>query len=141
MKHRTMIVTMLAIATSGLGFAQTQSNQPAMKVKSCQDMKGMDMKSMDAKSCLDMMKGMNMQESNKGAKSARHEAVGTVKSVNQAEGKVTLAHGPVKSLNWPAMTMAFTVTDKALFDKLSVGKKVDVEIMHQDGKYVITAVK
>jgi Cu(I)/Ag(I) efflux system protein CusF len=141
MKHHTMIATALVLAVSGLGAAQAQSNQPAMNAKSCQDMKGMDMKNMDAKSCQDMMKGMERQQANKGNKTARHEAVGTVKSVDPAAGTVTLAHGPVKSLNWPAMTMGFTVKDKTLLDKLSVGKKVDVEIVQQDGKYVITAVK
>ena len=145
MKHHTLIATMLALAVSGLGAAQTQSNQTGMNATSCQDMmkgmnmKGMDMKNMDAKSCQDMMKGMH--QANKGSKAARHEAVGTVKSVDPAAGTVTLAHGPVKSLNWPAMTMGFTIKDKTLFDKLSVGKKVDVEIVQQDGNYVITAVK
>lgn len=37
--------------------------------------------------------------------------------------------------------VGFTVKDKALFDKLSIGKKADVEIVQQDGNYVITAVK
>ncbi|WP_371763406.1 copper-binding protein [Massilia sp.] len=147
MKHRTMIATLFALAVSGLGAAQAQPNQTGMDTKSCQDMmkgtntKGLDMKNMDAKSCQGMMKGMNMQRPDNGAKAARHEAVGTVKSVDLAARTVTLAHGPVKSLNWPAMTMGFAVKDKALFDKLSVGKKVDVEIVQQDGNYVITAVK
>lgn len=141
MKHHTMIATMLALAVSGMGAAQAQSNQTGMNAKSCQNMQGMDMKNMDAKSCQDMMKGMDMHQANKGSKTTRHEAVGTVKSVDPAAGTVTLAHGPVKSLNWPAMTMGFAVKDKALFDKLSVGKKVDVEIVQQDDKYVITAVK
>ena len=141
MKDHTLIATMLALAVSGLGAAQAQSNQTGMNAKSCQDMQGINMKNMDAKSCQDMMKGMDMHQANKGSKATRHEAVGTVKSVDPATGTVTLAHGPVKSLNWPAMTMGFAVKDKALFDKLSVGKKVDVEIVQQDDKYVITAVK
>ncbi|WP_229501993.1 copper-binding protein [Massilia cellulosiltytica] len=147
MKHHTMIATLLALAVSGIGAVQAQPGQTGMDAKSCQDMmkgmnmKGMDMKNMDAKSCQGLMKGIDMQEADKSAKAARHEAVGTVKSVDPAAGTVTLAHGPVKSLNWPAMTMGFAVKDKALFDKLSVGKKVDVEIVQQGGNYVITAVK
>ena len=125
MKHHTMIAAMLALAASGLGVAQAQSNQTGMNATSCQD----------------MMKGMDMHRASKGSKAAHHEAVGTVKSVDAAAGTVTLAHGPVKSLNWPAMTMGFTVKDKALLDKLAVGKKVDVEIVQQEGKYVITTVK
>ncbi|KFC66598.1 copper-binding protein [Massilia sp. LC238] len=113
MKRHTMIAAMLALAVSGLGAAQAQPNQT----------------------------GMNAQQANKGAKATPHETIGTVKSVNPAAGTVTLAHGPVKSLNWPAMTMGFAVKDKDLFDKLSVGKKVDVEFVQQDSKYVITAVK
>jgi Cu(I)/Ag(I) efflux system protein CusF len=113
MKHRTMITTMFALAVSGLGAAQSQSSQT----------------------------GMDMQQTNKGARVTCHEAIGTVKSVDPAAGTVTLAHGPVKCLNWPAMTLGFTVKDKALFDKLSVGKKVDVEIVQQQGNYVITAVQ
>lgn len=141
MKCHTMIATMLALAVSGLSAAQAQMNHTGMNAKACQDMKGMDMQNMDAKSCQDMMKSMNTQQANKGTKATRHEAIGTVKSVDPAAGTVTLAHGPVKSLNWPPMTMGFAVNDKALFDKLSVSKKVDVEFVQQGGKYVITAVK
>ena len=148
MKYHTMIATLLALSVAGPGTAaQAQPGQAGMNAMSCQDMmkgmdmKGMNMKNMDAKSCQGMMKGMSMQQANKHSGAVRHEAIGTVKSVNRAEGTVTLAHGPVKSLHWPAMTMDFMVKDKALFDKLSVGKKVDVEIVQQDSKYVITAVK
>lgn len=64
-----------------------------------------------------------------------------MKEVNAANGKVTLDHEAVKSLNWPAMTMGFKVKDKALFDKLTVGKKVNVELKQQGPDYVVTAVK
>jgi Cu(I)/Ag(I) efflux system protein CusF len=55
-------------------------------------------------------------------------------------GKVTLAHEAVDSLKWPAMTMAFSVKDKNLFDKLTTGKKVNVEFVKQGPEYVVTAV-
>jgi Cu(I)/Ag(I) efflux system periplasmic protein CusF len=64
-----------------------------------------------------------------------------VKGIDAANGKVKLAHEPIKSLNWPAMTMGFLVKDPALFDKLAVGKKVEVEFVQQDSDYVITAVR
>ena len=72
---------------------------------------------------------------------AAHTATGVVKSVDRAKGTVTLAHGPVKSLKWPAMTMPFTVKDKALLEKLQAGKKVEFEFVQQGKDYVITAVK
>lgn len=77
----------------------------------------------------------------KKAQSAPSKASGVVKKVDAAKGSVTLAHGPVPELKWPAMTMAFTVKDKALIDKLAVGKKVDFEFIELGSGYVVTAVK
>ena len=88
------------------------------------------------------MKGMDM--GNKPAAQARqqtHAATGTVKKADEKAGKVTLEHGPVVSLNWPAMTMAFKVNDKTLWRKLEHGKKVEVEFAQQGADYVVTAVK
>jgi Cu/Ag efflux protein CusF len=53
----------------------------------------------------------------------------------------TLSHGAIASLNWPPMTMAFTVRDERLFDKLVVGTKVNVELMKAGGGFAVTAVK
>ncbi|HET7595595.1 MAG TPA: copper-binding protein [Burkholderiales bacterium] len=72
---------------------------------------------------------------------APHRATGVVKSVDRQQGKVTLAHGPVASLQWPAMTMAFAVQDRALLDKLSAERKVEFEFVQQGKQYVITRVK
>ncbi|WP_259657558.1 copper-binding protein [Escherichia coli] len=44
-------------------------------------------------------------------------------------------------MGWPAMTMAFAVKDKALFDKLAVGSKVHVEFKKEADGYVVTSVK
>ena len=72
---------------------------------------------------------------------ATHHAVGVVKAVDQTKGAVTFAHEPVKSLSWPSMTMSFQVKDKALLDKLPLGKKVSFEFVQQGNNYVVTAVK
>ena len=68
-----------------------------------------------------------------------HQATGVVKSVDPSKNSVMITHDPVKSLNWPAMTMPFTVKDKALLNKLQPGKKIDFEFVQQ-GR-VITSVK
>ncbi len=70
-----------------------------------------------------------------------HKTAGVVKKADPAKGTVTLAHEAVKSLNWPAMTMSFTVKDKALFDKLQADKKIEFEFVQQGKDYVIIAVK
>ena len=69
---------------------------------------------------------------------APHKTRATVEKVDPAAGTVTLSHEPVKSLNWPAMTMGFKVRDKVLFDKLAKGKKVEVEFVQSGKDYVIT---
>ena len=94
----------------------------------------------------EMMKGMDMKDMSpsamaKDAKTARHNAKGTVKSVDAKAGTVTLDHEPVKSLSWPAMTMSFKVQDKTVMDKLAQGKKVDVEFEQRGKDYVITSAK
>ncbi len=90
--------------------------------------------------------GMNMEDSGnkpqtQESKGVIHQVNAVVKAVDEPNGKVKLAHEPVKSLNWPAMTMGFSVKDKALFDKLALGKQVKVEFMQQGSDYVVTAVK
>ena len=92
---------------------------------------------------MDDMKSMDMAKKPAAAASAAivHMATGTIKKVDPKSGLVTLAHDPVKSMNWPAMTMGFRVQDKMLLDKLAVGKKVDFEFVQGTKGYVVTAVK
>jgi len=70
-----------------------------------------------------------------------HAAKGKVVNVDVSGRAVTLAHGPVKSLDWPAMTMRFSVKDESLFDKLVAGDTVEFEFIQTDKGYVVTAVK
>jgi len=39
---------------------------------------------------------------------------GTVKAVNAKAGTITLHHGPIPALKWPAMTMTFKATPDVL---------------------------
>ena len=94
-------------------------------------MKGMDMKDMD-------MKGM---KSEKKAEGQVHKGTGVVTNVDRVGGKVTLKHDPIKSLNWPTMTMAFSVKDKAMLDKVAKDKKVEFEFVQQGQQFVITSIK
>jgi Cu(I)/Ag(I) efflux system protein CusF len=118
MKH---LLAISAVAILFLGAAPLATAQ----------MKGMDMKDMD-------MKGM---KSDKKAAGEVHKGTGVVTNVNRAGGKVTLKHDPIKSLNWPTMTMAFAVKDKAMLDKLAKDKKVQFEFVQQGQQFVITSIK
>lgn len=86
-----------------------------------------------------MMEGMKEMPMDITAAGHVHATKGKVIRIDA--GVVTLAHEPVKSLDWPAMTMGFKVTDKKLLDKLTVGKTVDFEFAKADKGYVITKVK
>ena len=74
------------------------------------------------------------------ASGAVYKATGSVKSVNKATGKVTIAHDPVADLKWPAMTMQFGVADRKLLDELAAGKKVDFRFVQRGTDYVVTAI-
>ena len=100
------------------------------------DPKGMDMKSMDMKAMDE--KGMGMS---KKATTTTHQGVGMVRNIDAADGVVTLAHEPIKSLNWPAMTMAFKVKDKTLLDKVKAGDKVEFTLVQAGKDYVITGMR
>ncbi|MPZ46505.1 MAG: copper-binding protein [Betaproteobacteria bacterium] len=93
-----------------------------------------EMKSMDS---MDMT-GMEQQA---GKGNTVHKAVGVVKKVDAKAGKVTLAHDPVKTMNWPAMTMAFAVQDKTMLNNLREGQKVEFEFDQRGKESVITSVK
>ena len=82
-----------------------------------------------------------VQQKSAEQKKVTHQAVAVVQAVDKKKRTVMLAHEPVASLGWPAMTMGFQVQKKALFAKLEVGKKVTVEFVQQGKQYVITAVR
>jgi Cu(I)/Ag(I) efflux system periplasmic protein CusF len=80
---------------------------------------------------------MEMKSEKKGE---THKATGVV-TKSDGKGKVTIKHEPVQSMNWPTMTMAFVVKDKALAEKLKPGAKVDFEFVQEGRDYVVTGVK
>ncbi len=70
-----------------------------------------------------------------------HQASGTVTKLDPDKARVTITHGPVASLRWPSMTMAFGVKDKALLEKTKPGAKVEFSFVQSGRDYVITEVK
>ncbi len=102
-----------------------------------QGMGGMDMKDMD-------MKGMEMKKGDKAKKSAEtksHKGVGVVKSVDGEKGTVSIAHQPVTSMSWPAMTMTFKAKDKAMLERIKPGAKVEFSFVQSGKDYIVTKIK
>ena len=60
------------------------------------------------------------------------QAAGTVTAIDPATGTITLDHGAISGLGWPAMTMGFSIKPEQLAG-IKVGDKVDFEI-DWDGK-------
>ncbi len=86
------------------------------------------------------MKDHDMQSMHKQAPVPAHKASGVVTNLDKAKKKVSIQHGAVPTIGWPAMTMTFSVKDPALLAKLAKDKKVDFEFVQQGKDYVITSV-
>lgn len=52
---------------------------------------------------------------------------GTVTAIDKTAGTITLDHGPIPEVKWPAMTMAFKAAP-GITDATKVGDKVDFDL-------------
>ena len=70
-----------------------------------------------------------------------HQAEGSVDSIDLKAGTLTLNHGPVATLKWPAMTMEFKAANATLLRGLKPGQAVAFEFVErQPGEYVVTSI-
>ena len=72
---------------------------------------------------------------------AKAQATGVVKSVNAEKGTLTIAHEPIPSLQWPAMTMNFKASDAKLLGQAKPGAKIAFEFEQRGKDYVITSIR
>ncbi|MGJ4943031.1 copper-binding protein [Bradyrhizobium sp. HKCCYLS1011] len=64
---------------------------------------------------------------------------GEVKKIDEAAGKITLKHGPAKSLGMDEpMTMVYHVRDPAVLKTVKVGDKVTFEAAQEASGYTVT---
>lgn len=82
---------------------------------------------------------MTMSSSSAPAKSMTGTGEGKVVSVNASTGAITIEHGPIKEINWPAMTMGFTAKPD-LLKGVAVGDKVAFTIKGSGENYEVTAI-
>lgn len=66
---------------------------------------------------------------------------GEIRKVDKDNKKLTIKHGPLKSLDMPGMTMVFGVKDDAMLDKLQTGDKVRFQAEKIDGKFTVTKIE
>ena len=132
MKKSTFAASVITVAAlSGIGsifHAQPADANPLnqMIADAGMDMNGMNMKNTN-------MNGMRMETA-----PVIHRGSGTVQKIDAAKEMVTLVHGPIASLNWPAMTMSFKLKDAVLARGIKAGEAVDFELVQSGSDYVVT---
>ena len=87
------------------------------------------------------MGNMNTQKELSSEGMKMHTGHGVVNKINVVAGKVNISHEPIESMNWPKMTMDFTVKNKADLEVIKPGMPVDFEITQQGKGYIITNIK
>ena len=63
---------------------------------------------------------------------------GTVTKVDEAQGKLTINHGPIKNLDMDSMTMVFRAGDPAMLKGLKAGTKVKFDADRVNGQLTVT---
>ena len=73
----------------------------------------------------------------------QHSALteGEIRKVDKDARKLTIRHGPITTLDMPAMTMVFQVEDPAALDRLKAGDKIRFKADKVGGAYVATAIE
>lgn len=67
--------------------------------------------------------------------------MGEVIKIDKSAGKITLKHGPIKTLDMDSMTMVFRVADPAMLDSVKAGDKVRFGADRVNGAITITAME
>jgi len=67
---------------------------------------------------------------------------GVVRKVDASANKITIKHGPMKSLGMDEpMTMVYRVKDPAMLKSVKAGDKIKFELKHDNGGYTVTKIQ
>lgn len=66
---------------------------------------------------------------------------GEIRKVDKDAKKITVRHGPLQTLDMPAMTMVFQVKDPAMLDQVKAGDKVKFQAEKIGGAFTITKIE
>jgi Cu(I)/Ag(I) efflux system protein CusF len=84
---------------------------------------------------------MNMSEPAAPAVAGPITSTGTVTQVDAAAGTITINHGAIEAVSWPAMTMQFTAENPAILQGVAVGDSVSFELKSATETSVVTSVQ
>lgn len=94
--------------------------------------------------CLSWMSAANASDEQRVSTQATTSALdatmadGEVKKIDKDAGKITIKHGPLTSLDMPAMTMVFRVADPAMLDQVKAGDKIRFLAERKGGLITVT---
>jgi Cu(I)/Ag(I) efflux system protein CusF len=82
------------------------------------------------------MKGMSA------APAARHgKGTGIIRAIDAKAGTLTIQHGPIPAVSWPAMTMTFKAKPVSLLKGLKVGESIGFDCTVRGMSAELTAVR
>ncbi len=65
---------------------------------------------------------------------------GVITAIDAAAGAVTIDHGPIPGVGWPAMTMSFKAA-QAVVAKAKVGERIQFDVMVRGRESEVTAIR
>jgi len=68
-------------------------------------------------------------------------ADGEIRKVDKDAKKITIRHGPIPSLDMPAMTMVFQVKEPAMLEQVKPGDKAKFEAQKLGGAFTVTKIE
>lgn len=69
------------------------------------------------------------------------KGTGTITALDPRAGTVTIKHGPIPAIGWPAMTMTFRASPPALLKSLRPGQRVVFTAKARGMNAEVTAIK
>ncbi|MDP2358456.1 MAG: copper-binding protein [Beijerinckiaceae bacterium] len=76
------------------------------------------------------------------ATTAQAEAVnGQVTKIDEAAGKITIKHGPMKKFDMDGMTMVFRTQEPAMLKTVKAGDKVKFEADKVNGQFTVIKIQ
>ena len=73
---------------------------------------------------------------------AKHgKGVGVIRAIDAKAGTLTIQHGPIQAISWPAMTMTFKAKPANLLSGLKVGQTIGFDTTVHGMSADVTAVR
>jgi len=87
------------------------------------------------------MSGMAMSTDNQATDQKLINGSGVIKQIDLKNNKITIAHGAIAEINWPAMAMTFGIGQQVQnINALKQGEYVDFSFVQQGNNYTVEKV-